>query len=351
MQKQTHILFAVLPVVLLALSSLTFSQAQDFQKALDLFQQKRWQDCAQAFQKLENEQPTSTDALLYRGKCQVNLEQFSDAAISLQAYLVAHPDSEDAAYLIAYVRFRENKPKESLQLYTNAGKIKPPTADDLKIVALDYVLLNDYSSASKYLEIALKLDPANLEARYHLGRVRYVQNRFDEAMEAFRQVLKQDPSNVKAEENLGLSLEAKNETAEASSAYRKAMELDQRLNRHSEQPYLDLGTLLIKLNQPADAVPVLLQATAINSRSSQARYQLAKAYFDLSRFADSEIEAERAASLNADDAPTHYLLARIYQRQGKSGMAAQQFKITQTLTLKAATKGAGAGMASGSESP
>ncbi len=334
--------------VALAIPCRAASQSADLQQAMSLFRQHQWQECVAAFDKVEHEQPGATDALLYEGKCQVNLEQFSDAAISLQAHISKHPDSEDAAYLIAYVRFRENKPKESLQLYTDAGKLKPPTADDLKIVALDYVLLNDYSDAEKYLGIAVKLDPANIEARYHLGRVLYQQNRFDEAIAAFQAVLKQDPDNIKAEDNLGLSFEAKNQSPEAVSAYRKAIQLDQQSIHHSEQPYLDLGTLLAKSNQPENALPVLLQAKEINSKSNQVRYQLGKAYFDLSRFADAQSETEAAVRLNPNDAPTHYLLARIYQRLGKSELAAEQFKLTQTLTLKAATKQAG--MASGIQS-
>jgi tetratricopeptide (TPR) repeat protein len=148
------------------------------------------------------------------------------------------------------------------------------------------------------------------------------------------------------EDNLGLSLEAKNQTPEAISAYRKAMQLDQKSIRHTEQPYLDLGTLLIKMNQPANAVTALSQAKEINLKSSQVRYQLGKAYFDLNRFADAQTETEEAIRLNPDEAPAHYLLARIYQRVGKPEMAAEQFKLTQTLTIKAETKHANAGMAS-----
>lgn len=326
-----------------------FPQANGMQQAMGLFQQQRWAECATAFEQIEKEQPGATDALLYRGKCLINLGHFKDADTTLQAYITTHPQSEDAAYLIAYVRFREDKPRESLALYTRAGKIKPPTADDLKIVALDYVLLNDFADAGRYLDIALKLEPNNLEARYHLGRVRYEQNRFDEAIAAFQEVLRHDPNNVKAEDNLGLSFEAKNETDQAISAYRKAIEFDTSARAHSEQPYLDLGTLLIKLNQAKNAVPVLSQAKEINPKSSKVPYQLGKAYFDMNRLPDARNEEENAAGLNPDDVPTHYLLGKIYQRLGKPDLAAQQFKLTETLTRAQEMKSGGMGMALGAE--
>ena len=64
----------------------------------------------------------------------VNLSQFKDAAEALQAYIASHPQSYDAMYLLAYVFFREDEPKESLQLFTDAAKLKTPTSDHLKIV-------------------------------------------------------------------------------------------------------------------------------------------------------------------------------------------------------------------------
>ncbi|HEV7218454.1 MAG TPA: tetratricopeptide repeat protein, partial [Terriglobales bacterium] len=335
--------------VCMAVAARAFPQANGMQQAMVLFQQQRWAECATAFEKVEKDQPGATDALLYEGKCLINLGQFKDADTALQAYIAAHPHSEDGAYLIAYVRFREDKPRESLSLYTSAGKIKPPTADDLKIVALDYVLLNDFSDAGRYLDIALKLEPDNLEARYHLGRVRYEQNRFDEAMAAFQEVLKHDPNSVKAEDNLGLSFEAKNETDEAIAAYRKAIEFDASARVHTEQPYLDLGTLLIKLNQAKNAVPVLSHAKEINPKSSKVHYQLGKAYFDMSLLPDAKTAAENAASLNPDDIPTHYLLGKIYQRLGKPDLAAQQFKLTETLTRSQEMKSGSMGMALGTE--
>ncbi len=335
--------------VCMAVAAKAFPQANGMQQAMSLFQQQRWAECATAFAQIEKGQPGATDALLYEGKCLINLGHFKEADTIIQSYITAHPHSEDGSYLIAYIRFREDKPKESLQLFTDAGKLKPPTADDLKIVALDYVLLNDFSDAGRYLDIALKLEPNNLEARYHLGRVRYEQNRFDEAIAAFQEVLKHDPNDVKAEENLGLCLEAKNQTDQAIAAYRKAIEFDASAKDHTEQPYLDLGTLLIKLNQAKNAVPVLSQAKEINPKSSKVHYQLGKAYFDMSLLPDAKTAAENAASLNPDDIPTHYLLGKIYQRLGKSDLAAKQFKLTETLTRTQEMKSGGMGMALGTE--
>ena len=333
--------------VWVALAGSSFSQTSDFERATALFHEQRWPEAAAAFAAVEKQQPGKTDALLYQGKCLVNLGRFSDAGDALQSYVSSHPQSDDAVYLLAYVRFREDKPKESLQLFTGAAKLRTPTADDLKIVSLDYVLLNDYADAGHYLEMALQMDPNNIEARYHLGRVRYQQNRFDEAIAAFQEVLKRDPANLKAENNLGLSLEAVNRTDQAIAAYRKAIELDNGSLVHTEQPYLNLGMLLARLNQPGAALPQLEQAAQIAPKSSQVRYELAKTLFSLDRDHESEQEVEEAIRLNPKDPPAHYLLGRIYRSMGKADLATQEFKLTEDLMRSPGANSGGTGKVTG----
>src|ERR1017187_9775739 len=195
------------------------AQSISFTNAVELFQRHQWAEAAAAFAECERSDPGRTDALLYRGKSLINLGQFDSAASALQTYWEAHSNSDDVVYLLAYVRFRKNKPKESLRLFTDAAKLRTPTADDLKVVALDYVLLADYDEAAHHLEDALSLDTANVEARYHLERVRYQQNRLDLAIAPFQDVLLWNPVNVKAQVNLGLVVDAGKKTDHAISAF------------------------------------------------------------------------------------------------------------------------------------
>jgi tetratricopeptide (TPR) repeat protein len=311
MTKATANTFVIVSVVVIFTFEL-FAQSPSFEQAMGLFRQRRWPEAAAAFAEFEKRDPGKTNALLYRAKSLVNLGQFENAASALQSYVQNHPQSDDAVYLLAYIHFRENKPKESLQLFTDAAKLKNPTADDLKVVALDYILLNDYNDAAHYLELSLSMDPQNIEARYHLGRVRYQQNQFDLAIDAFQGVLRREPGNVKALDNLGLSLEAKNEVSQAIIAYRKAIEVDERVTLHNEQPYLNLGKLLARSNRLEEAIPLLVRASEIAPRAGKVHYELGKTYFDGNRLENAQREAEQAVSLEPEDTSGHYLLGRIY---------------------------------------
>ena len=208
------------------------------------------------------------------------------------------------------------------------------------------MLLNDYSDAARYLELALKMDPGNSEALYHLGRVLYQQNRFDEAIAAFEEVLKREAGNEKAQDNLGLSLEGKNDVDAAIAAYQKAITLDRAASLHSEQPYLDLGIVLAKSNKPSEAISPLQSAKEINPTSAKVRYELGKTYFTLGQFESARGEAEEAARLNPQDAPCHYLLGRIYHRLGKQDLESREFGLTQDLMRAKSHEGSGMGSGS-----
>jgi len=339
-------LFSTLTVLLMVLSASASGQDSSCTLGLQMFHNRRWSEAAAAFRQCELQNPGKSDALLYRGKSLVNLQKYAEAALDLQTYARSHPQSDDAAYLLAYIAFRQDKPRESLKLFTDAARIKPPEANDLMIVALNYVLLKDYSGAAHYLEMSLKMDPDDIEARYHLGRVRYQQNEFDLAIAAFQEVIKRDPANVKAYDNLGLSLEAKNQVEAAVAAYRKAIALDQAVPSHSEQPYLNLGSLLARSNRLPEAIPLLTRASEIAPGEFEVHYQLAKAYFDSQRLDSACRQAEQAVKLAPADSSGHYLLGRIYQRLNRKDLAREQFRLTAELIhdQEASQKGMASGL-------
>lgn len=69
-------------------------------------------------------------------------------------------------------------PRDSLAWFNRATKAAPPTGDDLRIVALDYVLGKDTSEALHWLTRSVTMDPANAEAWYDPGRGKMTQGDF-----------------------------------------------------------------------------------------------------------------------------------------------------------------------------
>jgi tetratricopeptide (TPR) repeat protein len=328
--RRSH-LSAVLLLMFLCLAAAVSAQINEFAVAMHSFQSRLWADAAARFQNIETAYPGQTEALLYLGKCLVNLNRYKEADEAVEKYSSRHLDSAEALYLLAYVRFRENRPKDSLELSTAAAKTQAPGADDLTIVALDYVLFDDLNNAARYLRESLALRPDNVESHYSLGRVLYQQNHFDAAESEFREVLRMQPRHVKAMDNLGLVAEGKNDTTQAVLAYITAIEVDAQMTSHSEQPYVNLGILLTRLGRPQEAEPWLQKAIKIRPDYAKAHLSLGKTYLAMDRFALSETELATAVRLQPDDSAAHYFLGRAYYRGGDKVQAAKEFSLAENL--------------------
>jgi tetratricopeptide (TPR) repeat protein len=316
----------------------SFGQASDdFARGLSEFRGGNYGNAAALFVRAEEAAPGATDALLYESKARVHLEQFTAAENALRRYLLLHSDSDDALYLLGYVLHREGKTAESLETYTKAAKHRAPSGDDLKIVGLNYVLLNDYSDAIKWLEKAVEAEPKNKEAWYFLGRAYYTRSRNAEAHKAFLKVLELDPHDAKAEDNLGLVFESEAQPDAAMDAYRKAIAWQEQGMRPSEQPYLNLGSLLMEQSRDGEAIPLLQKAVELAPENALCRKKLGTAYLRLGKLIDAQRDLEKAVQLAPDDPAAHYQLGKLYKEMKAPDRAKAEFDRTAELQSRAAS--------------
>jgi Flp pilus assembly protein TadD len=287
--------------------------------------------------------PTGTESsTLDEAKSLVEANHVTEAESKVRRYLKTHAPSADAHFLLGYILFRaiqvkasqqgradpkfeEQNAKASLAEYTLGAKFKDPNAFDLKIVALDCVLLHDYVDADKWLTKSVELDPNNFETWYYLGRARYNEERFQDAVTAFQKCLALDPHNVKAEDNLGLSYAALDRRDDAAAAYQKAIALQSESLIKDSGPFIDLGSLLLDENRAEEAVGYLSQGVAISPEESRAHAGLGKAYSKLNNFGEAQNELEKAVQLAPDNGALHYVLGQLYRRRGLVDKAKAEF--------------------------
>ncbi|QNI32961.1 tetratricopeptide repeat protein [Alloacidobacterium dinghuense] len=257
--------------------------------------------------------------------------QFAQAESALRAYLEKNPSSADGHFLLGYALFREKRPKDSLAEFTEGSKFEHPQASDLKIVAADYVVLGDFTDADKWLTVVTEEAPGDADAWYLLGRTKYNENRFEEAIQAFQRVLTLRPNDIKAEDNLGLSYQGLNRLDEAKKSFESAILWQKDFPMKDAQPYLNMGILLMDQDQAAQAQPYLQQAVDLAPHNPKVREQLGRVY-DLLKMPDkAEQQLEQAVALAPDVSALHFKLGQIYRRQGKQQLAQQQFDICAKL--------------------
>jgi Flp pilus assembly protein TadD len=282
--------------------------------------------------------PAQLDPELMWARSLLDDGKVEQAEQTTHAYLRTHPDSADAHFMLGVILFKAVKVKESLAEYTEGSKHREPSPYDLEIVALDYVLLRDYMDADKWLTRSLERNPQNAEGWYYLGRTKYNENRFEEAVRAFEQSLRLAPANVKSEDNLGLCYAALGRTDEAIAAYRLAIGWQAEKANKDPGPLLDLGTLLVDESRANEAIPYLIEAAQLSPTDSKSHEQLGKAYERENKFPEAQTELEKAVELSPQDAALHYLLGRVYQKQRLIEKAKAEFNRSGELSQAQASK-------------
>jgi len=302
-------------------------------------------------------EPLVPDPALAPARWLLEQNKLREAEAATKAFLEAHADSADGHFLLGFTLFREvqgkwleagkdegevllyntgdlsgsllayrdAKAKESLAEFTAGAKYHVPSAFDLKIVALDYLLLKDNNNADRWLTRSLQEDPRDAQAWYYLGRTKYGKGQFREAIEALAQCLKLEPRNIKAETNVGLSYEALERLDEAVQAFQNAIAWQGANSAKDPQPFIELGHLYVNQNQPEKAVPYLSQSISIHPKVSKAHEELGKAYSLLNRFPEAQAELEKAIELTPQAPNLHCLLAPVYRKQGLAEKAKAEY--------------------------
>jgi Flp pilus assembly protein TadD len=284
--------------------------------------------------------PENSAKLLADARRLMPAGNFERAETALRAYLLMEPRSGDARYLLAYALLRQNKPKDSLEEYTRAAALQAPTAEQLREVGQDYVLMDDTADAGKWILRSVEMNPADPEGWYSLGRLRYTEQRFGDALECFNKAIALAPGSVKVENNLGLAYEGLNRTNDAVIAYRQAIAWQDAgpPEKASEQPLLNLAIVLVHQGKLAEAHPLLLRAVRIAPEDPRIHEQLGQLYAQEANYAEAAKYLETATRLDPKRSNLHFLLGQAYRHLGRQTEAKTEFDAAARLANSSASR-------------
>jgi tetratricopeptide (TPR) repeat protein len=265
------------------------------------------------------------DVQLQKAASLAKARDYTDADSTVRTYLAKHADSADGHFLLGYVLYRQNQPTKSLAEYTEGARYRNPSAADLAAVAMDYVLLGADADADKWLTRATAMEPSNGLYWYYLGRTKYEENRFEQAVDAFQKCLVLMPHNVRAEYNLGLAYAGKSLDDKAIEAYETAIAWQRGTPHEDPQPYLDLGMLLASEGHLQESVPDLEKAVTLDAQNPKIHEQMGRVYEQLHELTKAQKELESAIALAPKVSSLHFQLGRIYQKEGMADRAKVEF--------------------------
>ena len=126
----------------------------------------------------------------------------------------------DPAYVDGYVnvaraRIQEGEMEAAAEILQKALALNPRLAKTNFFYALTLKAAGKYDEALKYLKVAVEQYPRDRVVQNTIGRVLFLQRRYQEAVDALHAVLRIDPEDLQAHYNLMLSYQGLGKTDEA----------------------------------------------------------------------------------------------------------------------------------------
>jgi tetratricopeptide (TPR) repeat protein len=255
----------------------------------------------------------------------MRLGRWKDADHHVQLLRGRFPGETEPLYLAALIAFERGQMEQVCELAEQALARGDRRVEIFKLLALAEYLLQRLDKFEAHIREAIKINPLDPDANYHLGRYFFEDKQYSAALNYFQTVLRLKPQHYKAHYYSGLVYEGQNEMEKAKEEFQTAIQIVDRLKVRYAWPFTELGERLINEGEYERGLGWLYRAVRNDPASPHARYTYAKALFQ--KGLNSEIKETLLAAIRLDPgySDAYYLLARYYQKCGDKELAKETF--------------------------
>ncbi|MGH9867351.1 MAG: tetratricopeptide repeat protein [Candidatus Polarisedimenticolia bacterium] len=190
------------------------------------------------------------------------------------------------------VAVKEGRAKDAIAMLEKVTNVALNSFRAYYYLGLAYKADRQYQMAIEPLQVALELDPANLQARVTLGDCYLKRGDPAEALAEYHRAMEQQNDYAPAIDGLARAAEAAGDTEKAIESYRRAIEL----NPGFPDASMNLGDLLMREGRHNEAIDLFLQAIKVRPDFAAAYNRLGVAYAR-QRLGNEAIAALRQAEL------------------------------------------------------
>jgi tetratricopeptide (TPR) repeat protein len=191
----------------------------------------------------------------------------------------------------------------------------------LNISGDKYYQAGDIERAMTEFNLALGLDPDNINVHNSLGVCYGIKEDLDKALQEFKNAMRLAPKEIMAIYNTGYVYFLKKEYSTALEYFQNAERIDGKVFELNIQT----GRVYLEMNQPENAKKYLETATALNPKSAAGFRLLGDAYTLLDRIADATTAYKTALKMNPENAEALSALGYLYELQSKNAEIALMF--------------------------
>ncbi len=289
---------------------------------------KDWDGALKLLKKAEQLDAKMAGIRLNIGLVEFRRENYAAAIAPLTSVLRDQPDSQQARYLLGLCQVLTQRYAEAV---TTLEPLWTERSGDLMYLYVLGMAAHSGGNAEldeKALARMIELGGDSPELHLILGKAYLNRQENDKAVSELQLAATGNPRLPFVHFNLALAqmrIGGEDELAEKEFLQDAAIEPD------LADDYEQLGILYAREHRTDEAEKAFSQALQRDPRMAAARFGLAQAYFDETKFAEALREADAAAKLAPESQNVHYLRARILGRLGRAAEAKTEMALTQKL--------------------
>ncbi len=305
-------------------------------------------------------------------------EKFPDALPLLSRLAEASPGSAEANYLLASALFRTNQARQMWPYLEKAHRLDPASVPTLLLYGSGLLAEGKFSLAKDRLLQAQKLRPQDPRLRFLLGKALIGEGDHAGAIEKLEVLVRQDPDkpevhllllsayrlkgdiqatirqarqtaqkfpgHFQSQLEAGMDLQTVGEFELAEQALRRAVTLSTGKPADLRKAQFNLATVLVKLGQDGQAVPLLREVVDSDPGEVAARVELGDSYLRTGDYGQAVHVLQEAAARDPKNKRAHLLLGKAFTRLGRHEEAGRHFQAFQDLeSSEAAPETSGSG--------
>ena len=318
------------------------SVQQHLDNAINYHQQGDFQQAAQIYRQLLQENPDQPDVLHLLGIVTSQLGQDIQAIEIINQAIAKSPDSENYYTDLALIHFNSGHHDEAVKICEQTLQMNPENTSALLTLGNSFFQQERYEDAVLVYQKVVTLNPDDATANFNLGNALRELGKVDEAVSAFEHTLRIHSGYIEAHNNLGNLLRELGEHERAANHLREALilfpdyveahtnlgivlkdleRLDEareelefaiQLNPDFAEAYNHLGTVLDKLGIPDEALSSLNKAIELKPDYADAHNNLGSFLFKQKKLDTAKIEFQIALELNPDFAEAMSNMGSLY---------------------------------------
>lgn len=255
-------------------------------------------EAQQAFAAAIQEDPSDTESVQMEGLTLYRLGQPAKAIPYLERVRQWMPNANaDSNYVLGLCYMNSQRYDDARIAFAREFAVDPASASAFLLVGTMMMRANLPEMAAEQARKALEITPNLPLAHFLVGEVYLLKSDVAHATEEFEQERRINPGYAPVYDRLGDVYTRTGKLQEAQEALTKAISLD----TSSTGPFIQMGKVLLRRNDPVTAIMYLKHAEKMDPGNFITHTLLAQAYRKVGQEDDSKRETDLASKIHADD--------------------------------------------------